>query len=77
MQSSSPYLETKTAQETCMFLEKKAGEVFEAADYDSSMLREGGQYLCMHTGRVSGPDYRPADAKTCKHSRSCFHARGL
>ena len=76
MQDSMPYLETKVEKDACIFLEKKAGEFVDAADYDNTLMGEGGHYLCGHTGRVNGPDFRPADAKACNRSRSCFHARG-
>ena len=58
----------------CMYLESKSlseDHVDEGA-FDENYMSEGGQYLCNHTGRINGPDFRPADPRKCRSGRQCF-----
>ena len=71
------FVEHKTG--TCMYLESRAlsEDHIDPAQFDNTLLQEGGQYLCGHTTRVNGPDYRPADPKTCVRGRSCFKSHEM
>ncbi|MCX7719500.1 MAG: hypothetical protein N2111_14015 [Candidatus Sumerlaeaceae bacterium] len=65
--------ERQTEVGVCMLLEKK-----HVSDEESDImpeegaLHEGGNYTCGYTGRVNGPDFRPADPKMCVKGRPCF-----
>ncbi len=36
----------------------------------------GGNCICGHTGRTTGPDYRAVSKKACDRTRMCFKPRG-
>jgi hypothetical protein len=73
------FVDHTTATHTCMLLESKAGseDHIDLSQYDSSMLHEGGNFVCGYTARVNGPDYRPADPATCVRGRACFKAHNM
>lgn len=69
------FVEKKTIPGACMLLESTKTSSEDSVDlssYEENVLKEGGDYVCGLTCRVNGPDYRPADAATCKKGRSCF-----
>ncbi|RMH24709.1 MAG: hypothetical protein D6691_11195 [Candidatus Hydrogenedentota bacterium] len=69
------FVDKHTIPGACMLLESKrtSGEdSVDLAAYDDSLLKEGGDYICGLTGRVNGPDYRPADPEKCRKGRPCF-----
>ena len=72
------FSEDPNQSKKCIYLEKRGGseESVDLAAYGESMMAEGGNYTCGHTGRVNGPDYRPASEKACHRGRSCFKSRG-
>jgi hypothetical protein len=66
--------ESHHGSDVCMFLESKSlsEDYVDESAFDENYMSEGGGYLCNHTGRVNGPDFRPADPKRCKAGRQCF-----
>lgn len=50
-------------------------------EVDDSQWQEGISFqantncLCGHTGRTTGPDFRPATEKTCTAGRACYRPR--
>jgi hypothetical protein len=70
------FVDKHTIPGVCMLLEcKKTSMDEESVDlsaYDDGLLKEGGDYICGLTGRVNGPDYRPADPEHCRKGRPCF-----
>jgi hypothetical protein len=73
------FVDHSVAVKTCMLLEAKCGseDHIDLSQYDSSMLHEGGNYICGYTCRVNGPDYKPAEPAACVRGRSCFKSHGM
>jgi hypothetical protein len=70
------FIDKHTIPGACMLLESKKmssdEESFDESAYDDGLMKEGGDYICGLTGRVNGPDARPADPQHCCKGRPCF-----
>jgi hypothetical protein len=72
------YMEEKVSA-ACAYLEagmSHEDETLESEYTEGITFSSAGNCTCGHTGRSTGPDYRPASVKTCTPDRMCFKGRG-